>query len=132
MGVNTKVVDIKVKIGENQFKSLILNQYNAGTINFTLNKETTTSSATTGAWYNTSINGVPCYTPKVAISGITANTEGVLGISTSATPQIYDMGVNAKLRIVEQTNNLLTIAAFGPVPTENIPCHITNVYTPLA
>jgi len=125
---NKKVIDIRVKIGENSFKSFILTQYAPKEFDFYLN---------TGSWTPQTIDGVSCFVQTITqdISGtpisINSTTEGVISIAMDVNPNAYTEATKAKLRCVEQGNNFLKMAAFGPVPTQQVKCHVTNVYNPL-
>lgn len=61
------------------------------------------------------------YTYTLSVSGITANTNGVVGLSTACTDAQYEAASEAKIRITGQTAGQIILTAIGTKPTVTIP-----------
>lgn len=61
------------------------------------------------------------YTYTLSVSGITANTNGMIGLSQSATSAQAEAARNAKIRISSQSSGSLTLSADGVKPTQYLP-----------
>lgn len=64
------------------------------------------------------------YSQVLTIQGITANTNGVIGLADTATKTQYEIASVANLRKIAQSTNTVTIMAYGEKPTIDIPIEI--------
>jgi len=124
-----KVVDVKIKTGDNQFVSILLDQYQDKELQYNFDLTPSGWQETSGSTYSTR------YYQTVNITGIAATTEGVVGISQNATTEQYKAAGKASIRCVSQTDNTLVMGAdkishLTEGSGITIPCHITGVYTP--
>lgn len=55
------------------------------------------------------------------ISGVTAESNGVIGLSQSVSDAEMEAAKNAELYVCEQGTGTITIAAYGETPTRDIP-----------
>lgn len=117
------VVDLRVRVsetaGETQFESILLKQYAMEEADFVLQASSWQGSA---APYTQTVSG---------ITGVTTSSEGVVGVSQSATMEQYKQAAKAQIRCTAQGSNSLTMACYGVKPTVDIPCHLTSRYEPL-
>lgn len=60
-------------------------------------------------------------------TGVTASTNGTVGVSQTATKTQYDAAAYAQLRCTAQAANSVTIYCYGVKPTVDIPCVIIAV-----
>lgn len=58
---------------------------------------------------------------SIAISGVTAETNGVIGVAQSISDAAMEAAKDAELYICAQGDDTITIAAFGTVPSCDIP-----------
>lgn len=65
------------------------------------------------------------YTQTVAVSGVTADSNGTVGVSESATDAQYQSAMIAMLRKTAQADGSITVKAYGEKPTVNIPITVT-------
>lgn len=61
------------------------------------------------------------YSQTVIVEGMTAETQGTVSVSESATDEQYNTAAYASLRKVAQGTNSMTIKAYGEKPTVDIP-----------
>lgn len=57
----------------------------------------------------------------VAVPNVTAESNGIVGVSQSITPEEMEAVYAAKLRVCGQGDGTVTVAADGTVPTRDIP-----------
>ena len=88
------------------------------------NKKADKSKALTGTLLVSAWSSTAPYSQVLTISGITANTNGVIGVADTATRSQYEVAAAANLRKIAQGTNTVTIMAYGEKPTTNIPIEI--------
>ena len=64
------------------------------------------------------------YSQVITINGVTADTNGVIGVADTATRSQYEVAAAANLRKIAQGANTITVMAYGEKPTINIPIEI--------
>ena len=64
------------------------------------------------------------YSQILNITGITANSNGFIGVADSATRTQYEVAAMANLRKIAQNTNTVTIMAYGEKPNIDIPIEI--------
>ena len=64
-------------------------------------------------------------TQTVAIEGMTAEKNGIAGLTMNATTEEINAAAGAKLQVTEQAEGTITISALGSVPAIDIPIVIT-------
>ena len=71
---------------------------------------------------------IPPYTQEVTVSGIDANTFGVVGVADTATADEYTVASKAQLRKTAQGKDTLTFSAYGAKPSIDIPITISGLW----
>ena len=82
------------------------------------------SKALTGTLLASGWSNTAPYSQVITISGVTANTNGVIGVADTATRSQYEVAAGANLRKIAQSTNSVTIMAYGEKPTVDIPIEI--------
>lgn len=67
------------------------------------------------------------FTQTVTVSGVTASSNGSVGLANAATDAQWDAAVKAQIRKTVQGANSLTFKAYGSKPTVNLPCAVTLI-----
>lgn len=57
----------------------------------------------------------------LVIDGLTANSNGIIGLSQDVSSAELEAANNAIMYVSDQSDGLLTIAAYGDIPTTDIP-----------
>ena len=65
------------------------------------------------------------YSQTVSVSGVTATSDGSVGIADSATDSQWNAAVSSQLRKTAQGADSITIKAYGDKPSLDLPCSIT-------
>lgn len=82
------------------------------------------SFALTGTLLASAWSDTAPYSQVLTIQGVTANTNGIIGVSDVATRSQYEVAASANLRKIAQSTNTVTIMAYGEKPTIDIPIEI--------
>lgn len=61
-------------------------------------------------------------TQTLMLNGVTPDTNGVIGVSQDISDAQMEAAKSAELYVSAQGSGTVTIAAFGDVPTQDIPC----------
>lgn len=88
------------------------------------NQKANKSTVFTGTLLASNWSSTAPYSQTLTITGITANTNGIIGVSDVATRSQYEVAASANLRKIAQGTNTVTIMAYGEKPTVNIPIEI--------
>ena len=82
-------------------------------------------SRSVSATLSTSWSGSGPYTQSVTVSGLTANTNGSIGLAASATAAQREAAREAMLAVTAQGTNSITVTADGDKPTVSLPVVVT-------
>lgn len=94
-------------------------KYSDGTTLEANRTKTVNISLPTTGWSSTAP-----YTLTVTVNGVTAKTNGILGIASTATEAQYAEAMECGLRLTAQGTNTITIAARLKKPTVAIPLQL--------
>lgn len=67
-------------------------------------------------------NGWASGVQTIMVEGVTPETNGVIGVAQDISDAQMEAAKMAELYVSAQGNGTVTIAAFGEVPTQDIPC----------
>lgn len=84
-----------------------------------------TPAQITGSLTTTWTGSAAPYTQNVTMTGVTANTIGVLAVAATANGDQWNAAAKANLRCTAQTANQITVTAYGTKPTVAIPIVLT-------
>lgn len=125
LDANGNLKDSGVSVNDFDSAGSVSTHNQAGDAHSTLfNKKANKSFALTGTLVASAWSDTAPYSQVLTIQGITANTNGVIGVSDNATRSQYEVAASANLRKIAQSTNTVTIMAYGEKPTIDIPIEI--------